>query len=124
MIVSSTDLAFVSDTYRKLVASQHPAHTWTSENVKHCFSLLASIFGLILYKYTACAGNEVHYVLVSEDGKPEDLEAFGEFCKGKLAWRTGERSYGYHINLPLPSWGYIYAEGSIHDFLLRLDGAQ
>jgi hypothetical protein len=101
--------------YRDVISKQHPAQTWTTENVRIGLELLAHEFDVRLESYTVYGNMEVK-VVFKNDPRVDEL---CEFLKGRFWWRTGELCYGYHKTTP-SSWFWVQSEGQLHAMLVNL----
>lgn len=93
--------------YQDLVATQHPAHTWTDTNIA---AVLQTIHPHIQLKV-----HGFDYLLT-------DVPEKGMFPD--LPWRTGESRFGYyntssHCKFETPSGWFFTPQGSLHQHLLE-----
>jgi len=105
----------VKQWYRDAVSKQHPAHTWTTENVRTGLELLAYEFDVRLESYTVYGNGEVKVVFQND---PRVYELC-EFLTGRFWWRTGNLSYGYHKTKP-SSWFWVQSERQLHAMLFNI----
>ena len=106
----------VGDHYRHLVAQQHPAESWNSDNIKSGIAMLASEFGTSLSKFKVYGNGEVFLSFNPMTFPPH----MGAFFADKVRWRTGHGQYGYHVNKSTLSWFTVSMEQSLHELLINL----